>query len=113
MIRRAALFLFSSSFLTLLGQEEALSPLAEPATPAENSFREIGFFQVTKSVLTKLGKTTEVDKGNLIFRVFTDGIDIRISPEGQDEDFLAFQIYRSSGVFDPAAENLETGVKES
>lgn len=111
MIRRIALFTIGSGFLTLVGQEKVLSPLVEPSVPVANTFREIGSFRVTKSVLTKLGKTTEVDKGDLILRVFTDGIDIRISPEGLDEDFLAFQIYRSSGVFDPAGENLSPGVQ--
>lgn len=93
------------------GEDELLPSLTEPATSEEGVFREIGSFQVTKSVVVKLGNSTELNKASLILRVFTDGIDIRISPEGQDEDFLAFQIYRSGGVFDITGENLSPGVQ--
>ena len=67
-------------FSALVRGEEEL-PLAVATVVSEPThFREIGSFKVTKAVLTKLGETTEVSKGDLILRVFTDGIDIRISP---------------------------------
>ncbi|MDQ8190726.1 hypothetical protein [Roseibacillus persicicus] len=105
------IFAFCLGALTCLGEEELLPSLTPLAGQEESVFREIGSFQVTKSVVTRLGETTEVNKGELILRVFTDGIDIRLSPEGQDEDFLAFQIYRSGGVFDVDGENLSPGVQ--
>lgn len=96
---------------TLVSGQEILAPLNGTEEQSENAFREIGSFQVTKAVVTKLGKTTEIPKGELIFRVFTDGIDIRISPDGHDDDFLAFQIYRNGGVYDLSGKNLRPGVQ--
>ena len=98
-------------FPALLGSEELLPAESKLAEAGTTEFREIGSFQVTKSILVKLGKTTEVKKGELIFRVFTDGIDVRISPEGKDENFLAFQIYFNGDIFEADGENLSPGVK--
>ena len=110
MKRQTTVFiLFLSS--ALFGAEELLPADSKIAQVETTEFREIGSFQVTKSVLVKLGETTEVKKGDLIFRVFTDGIDVRISPEGKDENFLAFQIYFNGDIFDADGENLSPGVK--
>ncbi|MGJ8725550.1 MAG: hypothetical protein ACSHYB_13410 [Roseibacillus sp.] len=95
----------------LMGAGELLPSDTKLRGEETTEFREIGSFQVTKSVITKLGEATEINKGDLIFRVFTDGIDVRISPEGQNENFLAFQIYYSGDIFDAAGENLSPGVK--
>ena len=89
----------------LLGSSE------EGASVEATQFEEIGSFRVTQAVLVKLGIATEVPKGDTILRVFSDGIDIRISPEGQDEDFLAFQIYQTGGIFDSTGKNLLPGVQ--
>ena len=106
-------FIILSLFISsvLLDSEELLPAEANLAEVERTAFREIGSFQVTNSQLVKLGKATEVNKGEVIFRVFTDGIDIRISPEGKDETFLAFQIYFNGDVFDVGGENLIPGVK--
>ena len=108
-------FCYIISFLIFLVAnirgEEVLAPFGADVNEAPNDFREIGLFQVTKAVLTRLGETTEVDKGDLVFRVFTDGIDVRISPDGNEEDFLAFQIYRSGGVYDASGRDLSPGVQ--
>lgn len=110
-MNKSILTAFCFALSTFTGGEEVLSPLVEAQQPPENAFREIGSFQITKAVVTKLGKTTEVPKANLIFRVFTDGIDIRINPEGHDDDYLAFQIYRNGGVYDISGKNLSPGVQ--
>ena len=111
MIRGLLLVCFGLTANELVCGEEAL-PVASVATiPEATQFREIGSFQISKAVLTQLGKTTEMDKGSLILRVFTDGIDIRISPEGNDDDYLAFQIYRNGDINDPAGKNSIPGVQ--
>ena len=110
-MRLKVIVIFCSIFSTLLGNEELLPAESKIAEAGRTEFREIGSFQVTKSILVKLGETTEVKKGELIFRVFTDGIDVRISPEGEDENFLAFQIYFNGDIFDADGENLRPGVK--
>lgn len=108
---RNIILAISIGALASLQSEDVLEPLVVNSESAETGFREIGSFQVTKAVVTKLGQTTEIEKGNVIFRVFTDGIDIRISPEGQESDFLAFQIYRSGGIYDASGQNLSPGVQ--
>ena len=107
---RIALVL-SIIFSAWLGGGELLPKEEGLGGGGATEFREIGSFQVTETVLVKLGVTTEVNKGDLILRVFTDGIDVRISPEGQDENFLAFQIYYNGDIFDSTGENLIPGVK--
>ena len=100
---------FSAS---ICGDEELSATVTAPETASPSTgFQEIGSFQVTRAVLTQLGKTTEIDKGDLVLRVFNDGIDIRISPVGQDQDYLAFQIYRSGGVADPGGKDSLPGVQ--
>jgi hypothetical protein len=110
-MRKSLFIAFALLVVTLAGEEEVLAPFVDSDPAGETGFREIGSFQVTKAVVTKLGKTTEIPKGKLVFRVFTDGIDIRISPDGQDDDFLAFQIYRNGGVYDLSGKNLRPGVQ--
>ena len=110
-MRLQIILLCSFFFSALLGAEELLPAKAKLAVVQPNGFREIGSFEVTKSVLIKLGVATEVKKGDLILRVFTDGIDVRISPEGEDENFLAFQIFFTGDIYDASGENLSPGVK--
>ncbi len=89
--------------------------MSEDATIAQSvvqaGFRELASFQVTKATLLKLGESTEIKKGQIIFRTFTDGIDIRICPEGKEEDYLSFQIYRNGSIYDETGENLRPGVQ--
>ncbi len=104
-------FLIFLTVATLVYGAVELSPTLVPVAPEPTQFREIGSFRVTEAVITKLGKTSEIQKGEIILRVFSDGIDIRISPEGQDDDYLAFQIYRNTGIFDPAGKESLPGVQ--
>lgn len=112
MIGKKLVISLSLLLLAFVLGSEALPVVAtkqEVATPTE--FKEVGVFRVTKAVLTQLGKTTEVEKGDLILQVFTDGIDVRISPLGQDDDFLAFQIYQSGSIFEAGGKNSIPGVQ--
>jgi hypothetical protein len=106
-----------SSVLTIgFGQQEE-SPLAEPdgaginaVLDGQKGFREVGKYRVNSSTLLRLGKATELEKGEMVFRVFSDGVDVRLSPDGDDESFISFQIYRNDGVFDETGENLLPGL---
>lgn len=110
-MRGSILVAVALGFSAMLGGGELLPSDTSLEASESTDFREIGSFQVSSAFLTQLGKTTEIPKGDLILRVFTDGIDIRISPEGEDEDFLAFQIYYNGDIFDATGENLIPGVK--
>ena len=111
MLRRSIFFACGLSLIS--GAQEAMPVLSESdiSLPEVTQFEEIGSFKVTSAILVKLGLATEVPKGDIILRVFSDGIDIRISPEGQDEDFLAFQIYQTGGISDDGGKNLLPGVQ--
>ena len=110
-MRKKIAFILLLLFSAFLGGEDLLPTEGNLGDASTTDFREIGSFQVTLSVLVKLGVATEIHKGDLILRVFTDGIDVRISPEGQDENFLAFQIFYTGDIFDADGENLSPGVK--
>jgi len=71
-----------------------------------SGYKELGKYRVSSSTLVRLGKATELAKGEMVFRVFSDGVDVRISPEGNEESFLSFQIFRDSGIYDESGENL-------
>ncbi len=41
---------------------------------------------------------TPIPMKPIAFHVFTDGVTIRISPEGDDDSHTSFKIYRSDGI---------------
>lgn len=92
---------------SLLAEEPGL----QGPTEEGSGFREIGAYRVKTGTLLKLGKATEVAKGEMLFRVFMDGIDVRLSPDGADESYISFQIYRAGGIYDQTGENLLSGVQ--
>lgn len=117
-------FLLAPVFLALLvlgfaqGEQGDADPneaegarLEEPISSPLEGFREIGSYRVQSSTLLKLGKATDMMKGEILFRVFTDGIDVRLSPDGADESYLSFQIYRASETYDETGKNLLPGMK--
>lgn len=80
-----------------------------PTVP-ETVFSELGKYRVSGATHLKLGKATDLPKGDFVFQVFTDGIDVRICPEGDEENYIAFQIYQDGGIYDESGENLLQGV---
>ena len=111
MTMRAFLLLFVCFVPSFVIGSDGAVEEAEESASESTVFRQVGSFKVTRAVLVKLGQTTEVEKGELILNVFTDEIDIRISPENQDDDYLAFQIYRNGGILDPTTKDLLPGVQ--
>lgn len=98
-----ASFIFGSDLPKEAGSlEESLAPATV--------FRELGKYRVTGATQLKLGKATDLPKGDFVFQVFTDGIDVRICPEGDEENYIAFQIYQDGGIYDETGENLLQGV---
>lgn len=85
--------------------------LQPPVSSPIEGFREIGSYRVQTSTLLKFGKATDMMKGEMLFRVFTDGIDVRLSPDGADESYISFQIYRASETYDETGKNLLPGMK--
>lgn len=62
-------------------------------------YRYIGTYKMTSKVKVERGESMPVVITPLVYRVYTDGIEVRIYCRTSDEDsFTAYQIYRSDGI---------------
>ena len=69
---------------------------ATPLTGAE--FRHVGDFILQSHFKLTGEKQTPIPMKPVVFRVYTDGIRVRISTEGDTESGTTFEIYRSDGI---------------
>jgi hypothetical protein len=72
--------------------------LAMPAVSSAIEFRHVGDFLLQSHFKITGDKLTPIPMKAVVFRVFTDGIVIRVSADGDDEAFTTFEIYRSDGI---------------
>ena len=77
------------AFLTIL----VFSPMALAL-----EFRHVGDFLLKSHFKLTGGQMTPIPMKPIAFRVFTDGTQIRVSAEGDDEAHTTFEIYRSDGI---------------
>ena len=71
----------------------------EPPIDLPPGFRLIGNYQLNSKIRVERGKATPVVISPLIYRVFTDGIEVRLYYQTSDnDDFISYQIYRSDGI---------------
>lgn len=61
-------------------------------------FRHVGDFLLKSHFKLTGGRVTPIPMKPLAFHVFTDGVKIRISTEGDEESHTTFEIYRSDGI---------------
>ncbi|MFU8894439.1 MAG: hypothetical protein ACNA8L_12515 [Luteolibacter sp.] len=61
-------------------------------------FRHVGDFMLQSHFKITGDQMTPIPMKAMVFRVFTDGIVIRISADGDDDAFTTFEIYRSDGI---------------
>lgn len=80
------------SFHTLL-----LSFFVLQSANAEN-FRHVGDFLLETHFKLTGAVMTPVPMKAIAFHVTTDGIHIRVAPEGQPDSYTSFEIYRSDGI---------------
>ena len=72
--------------------------LITSSVSSATEYRHVGDF-LLKSHFKITGATmTPIPMKAVVFRVFTDGIVIRVSADGDDEAFTTFEIYRSDGI---------------
>ncbi len=63
------------------------------------SFRLIGNYQLNSKIRVERGKTTPVVISPVKYKVFSDGIEVRLYYQISGEyDFITYQIYRSDGI---------------
>jgi hypothetical protein len=68
-----------------------------PASPA-GEFKHFGDFLLTSHFKITGDKITPIPMKPIAFRVFTDGVHVRISAAGDDEAQTTYEIYRSDGI---------------
>jgi len=70
--------------------------LASAASAAE--FKHVGNFLLHAHFKLTGDKTTPIPTKPIAFRVYTDGVRIKVTAEGDDESHTTFEIYRSDGI---------------
>jgi hypothetical protein len=65
---------------------------------AAGEFRHVGDFLLKSHFKITGERTTPIPMKPIAFRVFTDGVQIRVSAEGDDDSHTTFEIYRSDGI---------------
>ncbi len=71
----------------------ALSPAA-----SADDFKHIGDFLLQAHYKLTGDKMTPIPTKPIAFRVFTDGVSIKVVAEGDEESHTTFEIYRSDGI---------------
>ena len=62
-------------------------------------FRFIGNYQLSSKLRVEKGVSTPVVISPLFYRIYSDGIDVRVYCRGLDEEnYIAYEIYRSDGI---------------
>lgn len=68
------------------------------AIAAAGEFRHVGDYLLQAHYKLSGAEMTPIPMKPIAFRVATDGVTIRIFPEGEDEAHSSFEIYRSDGI---------------
>jgi len=76
----------------------ALVFIALLTTARAGEFRHVGDFLLQAHFKLTGKQVTPIPMKPIAFRVFTDGIRIRVSAEGDEESHTTFEIYRSDGI---------------
>ncbi len=63
-----------------------------------DGFRHVGDFLLQAHFKLTGAKVTPIPMKPIAFRVFTDGVRIRVFAEGDEESHTTFEIYRSDGI---------------
>jgi hypothetical protein len=75
--------------------------LNEQSPPANNpaGFRIIGSYQLKSKIKVENGRAMPVVISPLVYRVYSDGIDVRVYCRAAgEESYTSYQIYRSDGL---------------
>ena len=72
--------------------------LALGSATAADEFKHIGDFLLQAHFKLTGEKITPIPMKPLAFRVFSDGVHIKVTAEGDDEAHTTYEIYRSDGI---------------
>lgn len=65
---------------------------------AADEYQHVGDFQLQAYFKLTGDKITSIPTKPIAFRVYTDGVHIKVTAEGDDESHTTFEIYRSDGI---------------
>lgn len=68
------------------------------AVATASEFRHVGDYLLKSHFKLAGAEMTPIPMKPIAFRVTTDGVTIRVSPEGEEESHTSFLIYRSDGI---------------
>lgn len=68
------------------------------ASARADEFRHVGDFLLQAHFKLTGSKVTPIPMKPIAFQVYTDGVRVRVSAEGDDESHTTFEIYRSDGI---------------
>lgn len=63
-----------------------------------DEFKHVGDFLLQAHFKLTGDKITPIPTKPIAFRVFTDGVRVKVSAEGADDSYTTFEIYRSDGI---------------
>ena len=63
-----------------------------------DDFKHVGDYLLKSHFKLTGDKITPIPTKPIAFRVFTDGVTIKVTAEGDDESHTTFKIYRSDGI---------------
>ena len=72
--------------------------LALGSAAAADEFKHVGDFLLQAHFKLTGDQITPIPMKPLAFRVYTDGVHIKVTAEGDDEAHTTFEIYRSDGI---------------
>lgn len=75
-----------------------LTLIAISSTAFAAEFKHVGDFLLQSHFKLVGQQLTPIPMKPIAFRVFTDGVKIRVSAEGDEESHTTFEIYRSDGI---------------
>lgn len=68
------------------------------AVAAAGEFRHVGDYLLQSHFKLTGGEKTAIPMKPIAFHVSTDGVTVRVSPEGEEDAHTSFEIYRSDGI---------------
>ncbi len=72
--------------------------IALGSTAFASEFKHVGDFLLQSHFKLSGQQVTPIPMKPIAFRVYTDGVRIRVSAEGDEESHTTFEIYRSDGI---------------
>jgi hypothetical protein len=72
--------------------------LALGSANAADEYKHIGDFLLQAHFKLTGDKITPIPMKPIAFRVFTDGVHVKVTAEGDDESHTTYEIYRSDGI---------------